>query len=327
MTTTVGGTDDAAQADRTGEIPLNRIRVSDENPRKDYDGDVTSLKESIRNAGGTLLHAIPLRQEPDGKFTAPFGVRRLKALGEMRGENGFLQAGEYRMVDWSDDQFRLAALDENFERDDLTPAEEGKFLNALANRLERQGKKVTDEMLEQMTGLDRPRISDRRALADKFGMLPQSWQKPLNTPLNRRLGDRQEISITATHFKYARKFIKPKIDPHVLKIMERAAKDGWSAAKFKSALDALKPAAPGEQAGAYKSKERDADGTPDYERVLRGLKAAHRGTGKDDKIAEAIVGIIKLVEVLIKDERDRAKAAEAAKAAQPESEPVGTVAN
>ena len=317
----------SAQVDLAGHIPLSQIRISALNPRKNYTGDIKSLIQSIEAGGGSPLQPILIRRTPDANYEVIAGGRRFTVLLQIRGRDGFLHAGEFRLVDWSDDKCIRAGIDENLEREDLSPIDEGRFLNSLADHLTSRGETVTDEILESKTGLDRPRISDRRALAEKFDLLPKSWRDQLSAPANRRSGDKQEISITATHFKYARKFIKPKIDPHVLKIMDRAAEDGWSAAKFKTAIDALKTPASDEKAGADESKERDADGTPDYERVLRGLKAAHRGTGKDDKIAEAIVGIIKLVEILIKDERDRAKAAEAAKATQPESEPVGTVAN
>jgi ParB/RepB/Spo0J family partition protein len=304
----------SAPTDSPVEIPMTRIRIWELNPRNGYAGDVKSLKDSILAGGGTPLQPILLRIGKNGSYEVIAGARRFKALQQIRGDGGSLRPGEFRLVDWSDDRCLRAAMDENSVREDLAPVDEGRFLNVLADRLTSQGETVTDEILEGKTGLDRARISDRRALAEKFELLPKSWREHLSVPANRRSGDKQEITITATHFKSVRKFIKPTIDPQVRKIMDRAAEDGWSAAKFKTAIDALKTPASDEKAGADESNERDPGGPPNYRLVLNGIKAAHRWTGTNDDIAEAIAAIWTQLEALIEDEKKRAKAAKVTEA-------------
>ena len=202
--------DSAVQADLPEIVAIKRVRVSDLNPRCHYDGDVSSLVTSI-GEGANLLQPIILRRIPDGGYEGIVGARRFKALKALRGEDGVLHAGEYRSVDWDDDQCVKAAVVENREREDLAPVDEGRFANALAERLQRQGKDHTDTVLEQKTGIDRSRISDLRALAEKFDLLPKSWREQLSVPANCRSGDSGEPTITSTHWKHVRGLIKKAI--------------------------------------------------------------------------------------------------------------------
>lgn len=223
-------------------IPLSSVAISDLNPRCKYTGSVESLAADMAERG--TLQPIVLRKRRNGKWEVVIGVRRFKALLANRGKDGVLNSGEFRIVNWDDDKVVRAALSENTEREALAPLDEGKFLNALAEKLEAQGAKVTDALLESKTGIDRSRISDVRALSDKADVLPASWKAQLSRPANCRSGDKSEqsgSSITLTHFKHVRGMVKKTIPDDVKSVMERAVKAGWSAARFKSALEALVP--------------------------------------------------------------------------------------
>ncbi len=76
-----------------------------------------------------------------------------------RGTDGVLSAGEFRLVDWDEVKCLRAAFSENNERLDLSPVDEGCFLNQLAVSLGNPGEPLSDEVLHKKTGLVRPRIT------------------------------------------------------------------------------------------------------------------------------------------------------------------------
>jgi len=286
-------------------IAIKKITVSELNPRHGHEADVTSLAESIKTDNG-LLQPILLRKTKDG-YEVVAGSRRYAALKANRGTDGVLNADEFRIVDWDDDRCILAAVAENEEREDLPPIVEGRFLNNLADRLKEQGEKVSEELIAKKTGIgSRQRISGLRALADKFDLLPESWRKALGEAPTCRPGD----GITATHWKHVRKYINGEVPKNVLSLMRKAAKDGWSATRFKAELKGLEEVDVGGKStntGSDNTTERDPNGDPDYKKVNNALQKALHWVGSDEKLATVIELAIKEVETVLHKKKEQAE--------------------
>ena len=291
-------------------IPIAKIRISRLNPRCDYQGDLKSLLEDIKDG---QLHPIIVRLAADGFYEVICGGRRFRARRELRGQEGVLNSGEFKIVAWTDARCIKASVSENEEREGVPPLVAGQYLTRIAEIFEKGGEKVTDTLLAERTGIARAMVNDLRGLADKAGVLPASWRDALNTPPDCRSGDKPAISIT--HFKVIRGTIKDGISDEVRSLMERAAKDGWSVKAFTRAVDALKPEDQGAPSTTDEVNERDPDGDPDYPRVAQALKHAHRWVGRDDETARLVEAALKHVEAAIDVQRKQAKAAKDAAAA------------
>jgi ParB/RepB/Spo0J family partition protein len=284
-------------------IALGTIKVSELNPRHDAAVDIVSLVQDLQSTG--LVQPIVLRQLPEGGYEVIVGSRRLQALKEVRSADGILHAGEYRIVNWDDNRCIRSAISENAERHDLAPADEGRFLNLLAKRQGTQDAPLSDEQLQGVTGIPRPRINDARALADKFDLLPKSWQSALSAPPNCRPSD---SLISLTHFKHVRKRINGKIDPEVRKLMTKAADEGWTAAKFKAALKTEAKATDTADGNDQPQSGTDSpapgaagntESAADYKRIQHDLLAAIKHAGQDAAIIDAIRALLVRIEDLL----------------------------
>ena len=271
-----------------GRIPLKDVMVSELNPRYGAKLEVGELGKSVKRDG--LLQPITLRASTPGKYEVLLGSRRFLALVEERGTDGFLENGEYMMVDW-DDQFVVrAAVAENEQREDLSVVDMGRFLNRYAER----DPKLKDDDLVSLTGVvNRARVNEMRALADRFEHLPAEWQAELLLPDNRRPGHRS--TITLTHFKHIRKFLDGdgSIRSDVRDLMVKAAVKHWPATELKRQVKDLgeKPdAAPPKKPGRSKT-----DG-PAYMRIKRCLTTAVELCGSDEVIAALIRAVASRVE-------------------------------
>lgn len=104
-------------------VPTAVIRPNPLQPRQYFDPEgLNELAESIRARG--LLQPIIVRRDAEGGYTLIAGERRLRAA-ELAGM-GLVPAI------LSDDDLLEVALEENLQREDLTPLEEAEALAALA---------------------------------------------------------------------------------------------------------------------------------------------------------------------------------------------------
>lgn len=298
-------------------IPLSKIQLSELNPRSQSAVQVDSLSSDIAKQG--LLQPITLRGKSSGVYEVVIGSRRLRAILAERGPDGVLNAGEFTIIDWNDDKCIQAAISENNERTDLSPLEEARYIKTLARLLAEKGVTVTDELLEQKTGMDRPRINDLRQLADSIDSLTEKWRDQLGRPANRRSSDNSPddvTTITLTHWKHIRALVKGPVDKRLARLMDRAASEKWSCARFKDEVDSFKS----EEGLTAKLRkivpERDPNAAPNYQVVLKGLKSAVVQVGNDDEVAMEINKLIIRLEDLLKKQ----KAVEAVSAEKPQEE-------
>ena len=131
-------------------VPIAVIKPNPLQPRQHFDeASIEELADSIRARG--LLQPIIVRRERDGGYTLIAGERRLRAAE--RAGVGLVPAI------LSDDDLLEVALEENVQREDLSPLEEAEALAALAAE---RGLSHAD--LAQVIHKSRPYVSNTLAL-------------------------------------------------------------------------------------------------------------------------------------------------------------------
>ena len=131
-------------------VPIAVIKPNPLQPRQHFDEEaIEELADSIRARG--LLQPIIVRREKDGGYTLIAGERRLRAAE--RAGVGLVPAI------LSDDDLLEVALEENVQREDLSPLEEAEALSALASE---RGLSHAD--LAQVIHKSRPYVSNTLAL-------------------------------------------------------------------------------------------------------------------------------------------------------------------
>ena len=131
-------------------VPIAVIKPNPLQPRQHFDEEsIEDLANSIRARG--LLQPIIVRRERDGGYTLIAGERRLRAA-EKAGV-GLVPAI------LSDDDLLEVALEENVQREDLSPLEEAEALAALASE-----RGLSHAELAQVIHKSRPYVSNTLAL-------------------------------------------------------------------------------------------------------------------------------------------------------------------
>lgn len=131
-------------------MPIAVIKPNPLQPRQHFDEEsLEELADSIRARG--LLQPIIVRRERDGGYTLIAGERRLRAAE--RAGVGLVPAI------LSDDDLLEVALEENVQREDLSPLEEAEALAALAAE-----RGLTHADLAQVIHKSRPYVSNTLAL-------------------------------------------------------------------------------------------------------------------------------------------------------------------
>jgi ParB family chromosome partitioning protein len=142
-TTAVADTPVGAQA-----LPLDRIQVNPNQPRKDFDDDeIASLRDSLRTHG--LLQPILVRPKDEG-YEIIAGERRYRAAREA----GWTEIPVH-VVDFNDQKVFEAALVENLQRSDLNPIEKALGFQDYLQRYQ-----VTQDELARVVGLDRSTVAN-----------------------------------------------------------------------------------------------------------------------------------------------------------------------
>ncbi len=131
-------------------IPVKAVRPNPLQPRQFFDEEsLVELARSIRSRG--VLQPIIVRRGPGEEYTLVAGERRLRA-SELAGMT--LVPAILR-----DDDLLEVALEENVQREDLTPLEEAEALAILA-----QDKGLSHAELAQVIHKSRPYVSNTLAL-------------------------------------------------------------------------------------------------------------------------------------------------------------------
>lgn len=163
----------------TIDLPLSKLILSKDNPRKTKDKDHDPiLTASIRSRG--LLQNLGVRPSPanEGKFEVRFGERRLKSLRYLTKCKHFAkdQVFTCKIVSSDDAEAEEAALAENIARKAMNPVDEFEAFS----RLEDKGLSVGD--IAERFGVTEKQVHQRLALgnaASFFRSETMAWPQRL----------------------------------------------------------------------------------------------------------------------------------------------------
>jgi ParB/RepB/Spo0J family partition protein len=131
-------------------IPIGEIQTNPKQPRQHFEEKaLEDLAESIRKRG--VLQPVIVRPEPAGGYTLIAGERRLRASQ---------RAGVAQIpAMMSEDDLLEVALEENVQREDLSPLEEAEALSLLASE-----RSLSHGDLARVINKSRPYVSNTLAL-------------------------------------------------------------------------------------------------------------------------------------------------------------------
>lgn len=131
-------------------VPINQVHPNPKQPRQYFDEKaLDDLADSIRKRG--VLQPVIVRRDEGGSYTLIAGERRLRASQ---------RAGvEHIPAIMSDDDLLEVALEENVQREDLSPLEEAEALSVLAS-----DRDLSHGDLAQLIHKSRPYVSNTLAL-------------------------------------------------------------------------------------------------------------------------------------------------------------------
>jgi len=141
------------------EIPLEKLRTSPFNPRITFSG-LEEMAETMDQPMG-VIEPITIRPLPgvEGEYEIVVGERRVRAAKKAKRKT--IPAVIKKL---SDDEVMRMQIVENLQREDLTPAEEGKLFQELQTKFGHSGASIA-----RMIGRDPSYVTERIQLLD----LPQ----------------------------------------------------------------------------------------------------------------------------------------------------------
>lgn len=173
-TTSVGGTVSGRAPEFHDRFPLVGLHPDPENHRKGGLGDLTSLAEDIRARGvSSPLMATPHPRAPAGTLLLVYGHRRREAalIAGREHVRVIVVYGENPAGGLSDDEIDRERANENLERADLTPTEEGWIYEGRARRTG-----DSDARVAAFYGKSQGQVTKRRALL----RLPEAVQQAVD---------------------------------------------------------------------------------------------------------------------------------------------------
>ena len=134
------------------DIPIKNIRVTDWNPRQDFNqDDLNELKASIEEYG--ILEPLIVRPKTKKTYELVAGERRFRAAGELK-----LKTVPVVVKDLTDSQVHEVMLIENLQRSQLQPLEEAQSLEVLLQE------DITQEQLAKKLGKSQSWVANRLRL-------------------------------------------------------------------------------------------------------------------------------------------------------------------
>lgn len=131
-------------------VPIAAVLTNPKQPRQYFDDKaLNDLADSIRKRG--VLQPVIVRREEDGTYTLIAGERRLRASK--------LAGVEHIPAIMSEDDLLEVALEENVQREDLSPLEEAEALSLLASERD-----LSHGDLAKVIHKSRPYVSNTLAL-------------------------------------------------------------------------------------------------------------------------------------------------------------------
>ena len=243
-------------------LSLSSLEISFWNRSYECEPDAAHAAQLAASIGTDgLAHAILLVRFKDNptKYAVLCGANRVVALRSLRGEDGVLHPGEYRIrEDLTEDDpacMRIAA-DENAIRRKPSPYELARLAKRVSSRED-----VTDALLTKTLRVSRQELSALRHLPSLDEQLPACWRRDLRATKSE--GDRAGgPAITISHLRIV---VAPLTEFGVTEefkaILEDAAAKHWTTEHlrrvFREAVSNLEKKASGDDAGEHPAETKD----------------------------------------------------------------------
>ncbi len=235
MDTTNKAAADETDAQKDPGIMIDELEISPFNRSHGAELDADYVKQlavDIKSNG--LVNPVSLVwHKKSGRWVIVAGAHRVAALKSIRGENGVLNAGEYRIIDGLDADdprsFDISVADNRHQR--------GMSLSELAMYIRRvvEELKLDQGRVGEALGLSRPQVNRLLMLAQHWDDLPESVKNDFRKA--RYSGSENQPVLTMSHwYELVSAFQKAGVNDEVRAMMEKALAERWSTRQVKEAV-------------------------------------------------------------------------------------------
>ena len=244
---------DKAEAQKNPRIKLSDMDISvwNRSHGADLDADYVKKLAADIKANGLVNPVAIVMHKKTGRWVVVAGAHRIAALKSIRGEDGILKEGEYRIIadlDESDPRcFDLCVADNRHQRG-MSLYELAMYVRRVVEELKLDQGRVADAL-----GLQRPYINRLLMLAKYWDELPESVKSDFRkAPYSG--SENQPVLTFSWWYEFASAFQKAGLNDEVRALMEQALAERWSTRQVKEAVQLYS------MGGPAPADERPADG-------------------------------------------------------------------
>lgn len=226
---------DKAEAQKNPRIKLSDMDISvwNRSHGADLDADYVKKLAADIKANGLVNPVAIVMHKKTGRWVVVAGAHRIAALKSIRGEDGILKEGEYRIIadlDESDPRcFDLCVADNRHQRG-MSLYEKAKYVRRVVEELKLDQGRVADAL-----GLQRPYINRLVMLAEYWAKLPETVKSDFSiAPYSS--GENLPVLTFSHWYEFASSFQKAGVNDEVRALMERALAERWSTRQVKEAV-------------------------------------------------------------------------------------------
>ena len=216
-------------------IPFGELEISQFNRSHGAELDADYVKQlavDIKSNG--LVNPVSLvGNKKSGRWVIVAGAHRVGALKSIRGENGVLNVGEYRIIENLDESdprcFDISVADNRHQRG-MSLHDKAKYVRRVIEELKLDQGRVADAL-----GLGRPHVNRLVMLTEYWDKLPESVKSDFCiAPYSG--SEKQPVLTFSWWYEFASAFQKAGLNDEVRALMEKALAERWSTRQVKDAV-------------------------------------------------------------------------------------------
>ena len=226
---------DKTDAQKDQKIKLGDLDISVWNRSHGAELDADYIKRLAADieANGLVNPVAIVMHKKNGRWVVVAGAHRIAAIKLLRGADGVLKEGEYRIIadlDGSDPRcFELSVADNRHQRG-MSLYELAMYVRRVVEELKLDQGRVADAL-----GLSRPQVNRLLMLAKHWDELPESVKNDFRKA--RYSGSENQPVLTFSWwYEMASSFQKAGVNDEVRAMMEQALAERWSTRQVKDAV-------------------------------------------------------------------------------------------
>ena len=223
------------EAQEDPKLKIGELEISPFNRSHGAELDADYVKELAENikTNGLVNPVVIVMHKKTGRWVIVAGAHRIAALKSIRGEDGTLKEGEFRIVDGLDADdprcFDISMADNRHQRG-MSLYELAKYVRRVVEELKLDQRRVADAL-----GLSRPQVNRLLMLAQHWDELPESVKNDFRKA--RYSGSENQPVLSFSHwYEFASSFQKAGVNDEVRALMEKALAERWSTRQIKEAV-------------------------------------------------------------------------------------------